>query len=54
MPPNRTIPSNEEPKNLTIFKNGNNSIYRAAFERMEAKFIELEAPITVKSVASTS
>ncbi|WP_287683041.1 MULTISPECIES: hypothetical protein [unclassified Microcystis] len=31
-------------KNLTIFKNGNNSIYRSAFERMEAKFIELEAP----------
>jgi phage shock protein A len=31
-------------KNLTIFKNGNNSIYRSAFQRMEAKFIELEAP----------
>ncbi|MCA2723164.1 MAG: PspA/IM30 family protein [Microcystis sp. M048S1] len=30
-------------KNLTIFENGNNSIYRSAFERMEAKFIQLEA-----------
>ncbi|GBF52427.1 phage shock protein A [Microcystis sp. 0824] len=30
-------------KNLTIFENGNNSIYRSAFERMEAKFIQLES-----------
>ena len=30
-------------KNLTIFENGNNSIYRSAFERMEAKFMQLEA-----------
>jgi phage shock protein A len=30
-------------KNLTIFENGNNSIYRSAFERMEAKVMQLEA-----------
>jgi phage shock protein A len=30
-------------KNLTIFENGNNSIYRSAFERMEAKFMQLES-----------
>ena len=30
-------------KNLTIFKNGNNSISHSAFERMEAKFMRLES-----------
>jgi phage shock protein A len=30
-------------KNLTIFENGNNSISHSAFERMEAKFIQLES-----------
>ena len=30
-------------KNLTIFENGNNSISHSAFERMEAKFMQLES-----------
>ena len=38
-------------KNLTIFENGNNSIYRSAFERMEAKFIQLESSSQVDGIS---